>query len=288
MSKIFISYRRDDSAGYAGRLYDRLAEHFGPDRIFMDIDVIEPGVDFVQAIQAALRDCTVVIVMMGNLWLDIADQSGQRRLDDPNDFVRLEVETALGRPDVTVVTALVRGARLPPAAELPPSMRGLLSRPHKLLTDERFHEDVQTLIAMAEEALQDPVEAVLRANRTRWIAVAPWVMLGLFLAPLAARLGNMDGLEAHSLILVTLLLGYSIAVWRRPTGCGAIVGTALPALVLLEIGTHIIWKPASTDPIGWEHAAEPTAAVLFAAMIALGPALILNAVRGWWLRREVS
>src|SRR5438067_10074126 len=96
MKGIFISYRREDTAGYAGRLYDGLAAHFGSDRVFMDVQGIEPGVDFVEAIERALSSCEILIVLIGKDWL-AADSAGRRRLDDPADFVRLETASALAR-----------------------------------------------------------------------------------------------------------------------------------------------------------------------------------------------
>ena len=102
MDGIFISYRREDSAGYAGRLYDRLAAHFGSHMVFMDVEGIEPGVDFVEAIEKAVTSCKVLVVLMGKAWLNIADGNGRRRLDDPNDFIRIETSTALKR-DIRVV-----------------------------------------------------------------------------------------------------------------------------------------------------------------------------------------
>src|SRR5882672_5435119 len=93
-ANIFINYRREDSSGYAGRLFDALSSHFAG-RLFMDIDTLEPGVDFVEAIEQAVGSCEVLIVVVGREWLTIKDAAGQRRLDDPGDFVRLEVETAL-------------------------------------------------------------------------------------------------------------------------------------------------------------------------------------------------
>ena len=91
MSKIFISYRRDDSAAYAGRLYDRLVSHFGRGHVFMDIDQIEPGEVFDQVIKDKLAAVQVAVVLIGERWLDIADASGQRRLDNSADWVRVEI-----------------------------------------------------------------------------------------------------------------------------------------------------------------------------------------------------
>jgi hypothetical protein len=115
MSRIFISYRRDDSAGYAGRLYDRLAAHFEPENVFMDIDAIEPGLDFVEVIEQAVGSCDVLIALIGKQWLAIKDGQGRRRLENPEDFVRLEIKTALDR-NIRVIPALVGGAAMPNSA----------------------------------------------------------------------------------------------------------------------------------------------------------------------------
>ena len=96
MAGIFISYRRDDSAGHAGRLYDRLSDHFGPDQVFMDVDAIKPGQDFVDAVRQAVGGCDGLVAIIGREWLTISDATGARRLDDPEDLVRLEIATALG------------------------------------------------------------------------------------------------------------------------------------------------------------------------------------------------
>ena len=93
--RIFISYRRDDSAGYAGRIYDRLAAHFGEDAIFMDVDKIPAGMDFSEVLENEVKSCDVMVVLLGSQWLIIKDAAGKRRLDNPQDFVRIEVATAL-------------------------------------------------------------------------------------------------------------------------------------------------------------------------------------------------
>ena len=90
LTRIFISYRRDDASGHAGRLYDDLAERFGDDRVFIDIDTIEPGVDFGDSIEQALDRCEVVLAVIGKSWVTITDSAGLRRLDNPDDYVRME------------------------------------------------------------------------------------------------------------------------------------------------------------------------------------------------------
>src|SRR5215510_7657864 len=97
MPGIFISYRRDDCSGHAGRLYDALSLRFGSERLFMDIDTLQPGEDFVEAIEKAVGSCDVLLALIGRQWVTSSDAQGQRRLENPNDFVRLEIEAALAR-----------------------------------------------------------------------------------------------------------------------------------------------------------------------------------------------
>lgn len=150
--RIFLSYRRDDSAGYAGRAYDRLVQHFGPSSVFMDVDAIEPGADFVDVVSDAVGSCDVLIVLIGGQWLDAMDHRGKRRLEDPHDFVHLEVAVALER-NVCVIPALVRGAEMPREEELPPELIKLARRQAVELSDLRFHEDMGRLIEAIEHAL---------------------------------------------------------------------------------------------------------------------------------------
>ena len=112
MARVFISYRREDSSGWAGRLYDRLSQRFGGDNVFMDIDTIEPGLDFVEVIQRAVGSCDVLIALIGRQWPTVSDATGQRRLDNPEDFVRLEIAAALRR-DIPVIPVLVRATAMP-------------------------------------------------------------------------------------------------------------------------------------------------------------------------------
>ena len=123
-SRIFISYRRDDSAGYAGRIYDRLRALFPDTQIFMDVDTIGLGVDFAQEIDKAVGKCDVLLAIIGPRWLDALDDEGRRRLDNPDDYVRLEIGTALER-NIYVIPVLVEGSTLPQLAELPSTLKGL-------------------------------------------------------------------------------------------------------------------------------------------------------------------
>src|SRR5215469_5606905 len=124
---IFISYRRQESSHLAGRLYDRLADRFGEGQVFIDVDAIEPGVDFAEAIRRAVAACQVLVTVIGPNWLTATDQRGGRRLDDPDDLVRLEIEAALAR-GVRVIPILVAGAVMPGRQDLPESLAGLARR----------------------------------------------------------------------------------------------------------------------------------------------------------------
>ena len=125
--KIFISYRREDSQGVTGRLYDRLENRFGRDRIFMDVDTIQPGMDFVNAIENAINASDVVLVMIGPNWATSVDAEGKRRLENPADFVRVEVATALAR-NVRVIPVLVSNASMPNPNDLPSDLKSLVRR----------------------------------------------------------------------------------------------------------------------------------------------------------------
>lgn len=144
MPRVFISYRRDDSAGYAGRLYDGLCERFGSDSVFMDVGSIDPGEDFVAAINEAVGDSDVLIALIGPRWLSITDNEGRRRLDNPNDFVRLEIMSALEQ-DIRVIPLLVRDAEMPAADELPAELEELSYRNALELSDERWDYDEERL-----------------------------------------------------------------------------------------------------------------------------------------------
>ena len=125
--RIFISYRREETAYPAGWLCDRLIEHLGQGQVFKDVDSIQLGDDFVEVITAAVARCDVLLALIGDQWLTITGEDGRRRLENPDDFVRLEIEAALTR-NVRVIPVLVDGARMPRAGELPPSLAKLVRR----------------------------------------------------------------------------------------------------------------------------------------------------------------
>jgi hypothetical protein len=125
-TRIFLSYRREDSQWAALLLYEQLSQSFGANRIFMDVG-IKPGVDFHQAIEEAIARCDILIAVIGNQWSTITDENGKMRLSDPDDFVRLEISSALKR-GITVVPILVDGAKMPRATSLPQELAELTRR----------------------------------------------------------------------------------------------------------------------------------------------------------------
>ena len=150
MPRILVNYRRDDSAAYAGRLADRLREHFGRENVFVDIDTIRPGEDFVDRIDQSIAACDVLVAVIGKSWLTAVDPKGRRRLDREDDFVRTEIAKALER-HLRVIPALVGDAGLPEAAQLPQDIVAMSRRQAIEISDSRFHHDVDLLI----EALSD-------------------------------------------------------------------------------------------------------------------------------------
>lgn len=154
MANVLISYRRSDStSGYASWLYDRLANELGPERIFMDVDSLPIGVDFAGEVQKAVARTDVALILIGPLWLSARDESGNRRLDDPDDFVRLEVAAALSS-GVIVIPVLVDRADMPRSDELPPDIRGLARR-QALVLERSANAGINELLTVIRRASPD-------------------------------------------------------------------------------------------------------------------------------------
>jgi hypothetical protein len=151
-SGIFVSYRRQETSHLAGRLSDRLADRFGEGQVFIDVDTIEPGVDFAEEIFRAVAACKVLLAVIGPGWLTATDEQGNRRLDDPDDIVRLEIEAALAR-GVRVIPILVEGAVMPGRQDLPESLAGLARRHALLVRYESFRSDAGRLVTAIERIL---------------------------------------------------------------------------------------------------------------------------------------
>jgi hypothetical protein len=153
--RIFISYRWDDTEASVGRIQDHLEAHFGDPAVFRDIK-IESGEDFREVISLELGTCYAVLVAIGRRWLAVVDHSGRRRIDDPDDLLRREVEYALEHDArLRVIPVLVEGAQMPPARELPEAIERLAYRKAAVLSNENWREDMQKLILRLQRPRPD-------------------------------------------------------------------------------------------------------------------------------------
>jgi tetratricopeptide (TPR) repeat protein len=142
---VFISYRRQETAPYARLLREELRRHLGAEQVFMDVDSIEVGVDFAEAIQQAVASCEVLLALVGPQWLTVTDANGRRRLEDPDDTVRLEIEAALAR-NIRVIPVLVDNTSMPQRQQLPESLAPLSRRNALELTYNRYGYDLERLL----------------------------------------------------------------------------------------------------------------------------------------------
>lgn len=159
MDTIFISYRREESAGHAGRIYDRLCEKFGRDRVFMDVSAVEPGLDSAEAIDRAVGSCAVLLVVIDKKWPVCVDAAGKRCLDDPQDIVRLEVGTALRRK-IRVVPVLVQDAAMPAESSLPEELKPLARRNPIEIGESHWEAELAQLVGTLGRILSGAAPAV--------------------------------------------------------------------------------------------------------------------------------
>jgi hypothetical protein len=216
MAEIFLSYRRQDSQSATGRLADDLEARFGDERVFRDRE-IAVGDDFVEAIRRSVESSTVVLVVIGAHWLVASDAEGRRRLDDPRDFVRLEIELALAA-GAAVVPVLVEGAKMPSVDALPPSLAAFARCQAVELSDQRWRFDVETLIASLQARFGIDADSTAPAGggaapapSTRW--AADLADLALHPRRLIARRQNdsaSDHARAFAFLCGAILTGHAI------------------------------------------------------------------------------
>jgi YVTN family beta-propeller protein len=211
-SDVFVSYRRLDTAHLAGRIFDRLTSTFGPDRIFMDVDTLAPGIDFAEAIEREIASAAVVIALIGPRWSTLTDESGRRRLDDPADYVARELGAALAR-GIRVIPALVDGAAMPDTTDLPTPLHELTKRNAIRIDHDTFRTDITALLDAVRDALTNG-----REKRTsgrwrlprirRWWYVAAAVLIlgaaGLFLPLVQPGPSAPRGQESVHAALITV------------------------------------------------------------------------------------
>jgi hypothetical protein len=209
MSGIFISYRRDDSRGTAGRLYDDLADRFDKTHVFRDIDAIGIGADYTVAIHDFISSCDAVVVVIGNQWLEITDDEGRRRLAEPGDLLTEEIATGLAAGKL-VIPVLVEDAEMPPASKLPPALAPLARLNALRVSDDRWDYDVGRLVARLAEVLPAPTAAASPATpapapqpvraggrrRAAVVALAVVVIAGLVVAGVRFLGGDSDDGDA--------------------------------------------------------------------------------------------
>jgi hypothetical protein len=255
INRIYISYRRTDTAAYAGRLFDHLSRHFGRGFVFMDIQGgIARGQDFTQAVNAALDTCEVALVLIGKNWATSTGPNNDLRLDDPNDWVRLETAAVLRR-NVLVIPVLVDGARLPDPASLPEELRPLCRHHVSELTDSRWSFDVGELVKDIEKIVPRPQPKIfawlsgnlslylnavkplnLRNNRSHWkvgIVIALAMLLGI-------AIGLILGQGERNTISLPSRPGFA----KEPND-GIYEATEIP------FGSSMKSKITQRDPIDW-------------------------------------
>jgi hypothetical protein len=217
--KIFINYRRADSIAVAGRLRDRLAEIFGRDKIFMDVEDIPIGCDFVDDLEKQVAACDAMLSIVGPNWLSAKDAAGQPRLGNPGDYVTIEVKTALARK-IPVIPVLVDGTAMPTAEQLPDSLKLFARRNAFLLRNTNFGGDAGALVKKMREALGDKVlvsdgrEAL--GDKVR--ETGPW---------------RVEALKKHVIsTLIGLVIGLLASVWLELLTLG---GISLLLLVFVAV-----------------------------------------------------
>jgi hypothetical protein len=156
--KVFISYRRSDSAAYAGRVWDRLERDLGRHSLFMDVAAIPLGTNFPEVLHEEVAKCSVLLAMIGPNWLDARDEHQKRRLDDPNDYVRIEIAQALQR-GIPVIPILLDSATIPKADQLPKDLKELASRNGMDIHHASFHDDMNRLIRALKGQLDQAVSS---------------------------------------------------------------------------------------------------------------------------------
>jgi hypothetical protein len=166
---VFISYRREDTGGIAGRIYDRLVNRLGHDNVFFDVDTIPPGRDFVDVLSDRVGKCNALVAVIGKRWVASVDEANRRRLDDPSDFVRIEIEAALQR-DVPVIPVLVDGAAMPQAVDLPDVLKKLARRQGIEISHNRFDSDADRLTKALSAVVGD--DGAVPSVGTRVVAPA--------------------------------------------------------------------------------------------------------------------
>ena len=255
MPGIFLSYRRADAAASAGRLFTSLSQHVGAENVFRDVASIEAGEDFEHAIRDAVEKAAVVLIVIGPRWLDLRTGDGTRRIDEPLDYVRREIELALSS-DALVIPILVEGATVPTAESLPTPIRDLTKRNAVELSDKRWDVDVQDLLVqlgrrgvVAAQTDTSERSSSKRTYRLSTTAIAEYIpsFFSLLRQPrrfLAQRAtgGASDLVRALVFFILTMLLGLAMLL-SVYTPQESVIGFSLVALTLPLVATIALSAP---------------------------------------------
>ena len=274
---VFISYRRQDAEAFAGRLYDKLAQEFGEDRVFMDVDTLEPGDDYIKAIERKLRHIDVFLAIIGDRWLTITDERGAARLSDEKDLLRIEVATALKR-NARVIPVLVGGATMPKASDLPADLANI-SRLHAFeLTGARFRADAQLLVNSLRGGEPGSAPGYRPLRKRSWIT--PLSAIQPLLLALSGLMLHIQAETEQSLYSTAKLfffgglpIGGLLAVlgWRSHNNPGVCQGAAY---IVVAVGAAL-----ALDAIG-ELPAQTCAYALYTLTAIFG-------ALAWWTIRTV-
>jgi hypothetical protein len=241
---VFISYRREDAAGHAGRLYDWLTRRFGEHGVFIDVAAIGPGERWRDKIGGVLEACWAVLVVIGPQWLTPRDGTGRPRIWDPDDVLRNEVGTALRRDDVEVIPVLVEGARMPKSEDLPEELSELGERNAAEITDVRWRYDVGLL---GETLEKRRLPSGTGSERTKTLirflrdGLVPAVLVGMAARWIVGEPNDVRGEIVNGVMRqgeIWALVGATLAVWIAISRGepGRIPTLALAGLVLGAIG----------------------------------------------------
>ncbi len=255
MPKVFISYRRADSQTITDRIYDRLAAVFGEENVFQDVDSIRAGADFRVVLKDAVEFCDVVLVIIGSKWARVTDDLGQKRLMNPADFVRIELESALNSQKV-VIPALIEGAMMPDADDLPPSLHELLFRNAvKIRHNPDFKRDIQRLIEQIQA-----IDADKQTSSTPYVSNASWrrwrkPAIGLVITVLvsvgivAAILSRQQ--TPNRVTPTAAPTNIPLAAVSAATLQAIVQPTQIPTVMMpIVVSRNVDWKPVERDVNG--------------------------------------
>jgi TIR domain len=242
---VFLSYRREETRHIAGRLADRLTERLGPEQVFMDVDTIEPGADFAAVIAREVASSRILIALIGPTWSTSTGRWRRRRLHDPDDFVVLEIQTALER-GIHVIPVLVDGAAMPDRGDLPEGLQGLTRRNAVPLDHNTFRSDITTLLNAVDRILSTPVQRATETTVGAAAGVADRAITNPLESPQRAAESENPGVlpagrkvaGAHHRSLSTFLLMLSPTLWSRR--CPRLLVTVAIVITLAVAGSLVL------------------------------------------------